>query len=46
VHPEDAERARADLQAALDQGYEKPYAHEYQVLRIGPLDRNSRACIF
>jgi PAS domain S-box-containing protein len=33
VHPEDAERVRVDLQAALDQGDAKPHAHEYRVLR-------------
>jgi PAS domain S-box-containing protein len=32
VHPEDVERVRADLQAALDHADAKPYAHEYRVV--------------
>jgi PAS domain S-box-containing protein len=33
VHPDDAERVRADRDAALDPADPKPYAHEYRIRR-------------
>jgi two-component sensor histidine kinase len=35
VHPDDAERVWADIQAALDPADPKPYAHDYRVQRGG-----------